>query len=90
MGLPGHEHLGLVLHSYPCARLRIWSRETIPAVPSWYCTGLISTRNYSLGTQVNAGSILYTLSIHVGQAPHELPFERKAKPLFPVPSTKAK
>ena len=80
MGLPGHEHLGLVLHSYPCARLRICPRETIPAVPSWYCTDLISTRNYSLGTQVNAGSILYTLSIHAGQAPHELPFERKAKP----------
>ena len=34
----GYEHRDLGLHSYPCARLRIWSRETVPAVPSRYRT----------------------------------------------------
>ena len=34
----GYKHRDLRLHSYPCARLRIWSRETFPAVPSRYGT----------------------------------------------------
>ena len=55
-------------------------RTDFPAVPSWYGTDLISSRNYSMGTQVNARSTLYTLSIQARQAPHELPFEREAKP----------
>ena len=29
-------------------------RTDFPAVPSWYCTDLISTRNYGLVTQVNS------------------------------------
>ena len=39
-GSQGHEHLDIGLHSYPWARLRIWPLETIPAVPSRYCTVL--------------------------------------------------
>ena len=47
MGSPGHEHVDLGLHSYPCARLRNWSRQT-----SWrYSVGTTMLfRQYPLGT----------------------------------------
>ena len=55
-------------------------RTDFPAVPSWNGTDIISSRNYSMSTEVNALSTLYTLSIQAKQAPHELPIEREAKP----------
>ena len=89
MDTAGHD-LDLGLHSYPCAPedfvspdvLAVLSRyrADFPVVPSWYGTDLISSRNYSMGIQVNARSTRYTLSIQARQAPHELPFEREAKP----------
>ena len=54
-------------------------RTAFPAVPSWYCTDLISKKNYSR-TQGNARSILYSLSNFAAQAPTKLSFERKAEP----------
>ena len=46
-GSPEHEHLDLGRHSYPCAHLRIWSRQTFQQYPLG--TALIF-RQYSLGT----------------------------------------
>ena len=47
MDSPRHEHVDLGLHSYPCARLRNWSRQT-----SWrYSHGTAMLfRQYLLGT----------------------------------------
>ena len=69
MGSHGYEHRGPGLHRYPCARLRIWPRETVSAVPSRYRTDFIYTRHYRLleGTRNRPCALL---------APREPPLDR--------------
>ena len=75
-GSQGHEHLDLRMYSYPCARLRIWSRETVSAVPSRYCTDFIYTRNYSPLEGTRTDPVQTIDQCRTG--PTEPPFDRNA------------
>ena len=80
----GYEHRDLGLHIYPCARLRIWSRETVPTVPPRYRTDFIYNEvNTACSSERVIDPVPYTGSTRAPARPH-------ASWLYPVPSMKAK
>ena len=83
IGSHGYEHRDLGLHSYPCARLRIGSRETVSAVPFSVPHMVLSTRgNYSLlkWTRDRSCTSYRPCALPVSR---ESPLDRKAQPIIP-------
>ena len=72
-----HEHRDLGLPIYPCAHLRIWSRETVPATLLRYRTW-VYLQEVIIPRSRERGLILRKLSTNAVQAPHELPLDRNA------------
>ena len=77
MGSLRHEHRDLGLPFYPCARLRIWFRETVPATLFRYRTWFY-LQEVIIPRSRERGLILCKLSTNAVQAPHELPLDRNA------------